>query len=328
MSQGPKVALKVVVVPNVGKDSTGGRLTGFCLDDEVAIMELNMDEGLDPLSWRSSSSSSQRSWKGTSCVGSVPTRPPPFWLGDIDIPTRPRRHWYGKVLACDPNNPERFLEHQCLIQGLRNVEQQDRSVFEQEMKDSLTACSYAHRYNLHMLKDVEEQTRSEKQLGKSNLALQVSVPVLCEVLGSSMPQFLSIHNFVLVSIFPKEEVHKFVYDGVEGFVDTPQAFFHYAMATSNGREMLWDLQGVREKKGTVLLVNPVVFRKPNVDMTDVFNVVKDATAGQKHQTGLRGPRPQQFDNLHPHCTATCETFDQDRRAAHGRGNLGGFSCRC
>eukprot|EP00933_Yihiella_yeosuensis_P033652 TRINITY_DN27306_c0_g1_i1.p1 TRINITY_DN27306_c0_g1~~TRINITY_DN27306_c0_g1_i1.p1 ORF type:complete len:334 (+),score=50.94 TRINITY_DN27306_c0_g1_i1:91-1092(+) len=313
-SSGPQAALRISAMAAVTEDCSGARLTGFQIDDEVALLRMANFDGFKPLGWRSTGFGSQ---------GSGKSRPPPGWIRQ-QIPTEPRFYWHGVVLSCDPHNTDKHIEHVCLIQTHVDSSCRQMCHFDRDLLDSWSSASYAHRFNMHLKRQSEgppkmrEDGIIERSLAKG---VKVAIPVTCEVLGSTTPQFLAAGDHLTVTLFPLKEVQKFVYDGQGDFEEMPQSFFHYASSNSGGKEMLWDLQGCKDESGEYLLVNPHVHRRPQASVTDIITAVA-AGAGST----AAGPRPQQFDALHPKCTPMCETFDPNRAGAHGRGM--GFSCAC
>jgi len=160
--------------------------------------------------------------------------------------------------------------------------------------------------------------------------VQVSQPVGCEVLGSTVPQVIVAGDSVLLAPFPSEEVQKFVYDGREEFSEVPQAFFHYAAWSSGGHELVCDIQGVEQDDGSFLLVDPCVLRKNPPTVNDILGSIAPQTAevfgvGPDAVTsGVEG----RFDAMHPKCSQLCKVFDPARKGGNVRTHCGiaGISC--
>ncbi|CAE8625100.1 unnamed protein product [Polarella glacialis] len=312
---GPQLALRVCIKPNVSQLSIGARLTGFDVDDEIAILKLELAAGFDTLDWRMIPQLSHS--EGNQAMSATSRRPPPDWLIQETPRTgfQKRHNWRATALACDPNNPERLVETVCLVQAAKEPSDRIASTYSDNLKDAWNTASYANRFNLHVT----------QQHGKADtnplIAVQVCIPVVCEVIASTTPHWLAAGDFVTVCAYPQQEVQKFIFDGNEPFQDVPQAFFHYAAATSGGKDIVWDLQGCREQNsGTYLLVDPVVRRRPPATVRNLFF----ATVGNERGLGKVSPNPKQIDLLHPKCTRLCETFDPERLAAYGKG--AGFAC--
>ncbi|CAE8656028.1 unnamed protein product [Polarella glacialis] len=213
------------------------------------------------------------------------------------------------------NELMRLVETVCLVQAAKEPSDRIASTYSDNLKDAWNTASYANRFNLHVT----------QQHGKADtnplIAVQVCIPVVCEVIASTTPHWFAAGDFVTVCAYPQQEVQKFIFDGNEPFQDVPQAFFHYAAATSGGKDIVWDLQGCREQNsGTYLLVDPVVRRRPPATVRNLFF----ATVGNERGLGKVSPNPKQIDLLHPKCTRLCETFDPERLAAYGKG--AGFAC--
>eukprot|EP00930_Biecheleria_cincta_P098302 TRINITY_DN89973_c0_g1_i1.p1 TRINITY_DN89973_c0_g1~~TRINITY_DN89973_c0_g1_i1.p1 ORF type:complete len:374 (-),score=65.63 TRINITY_DN89973_c0_g1_i1:49-1125(-) len=330
--RGPVAALRVVVMPKVSASSSGARHTGFELDDEVAVQRMEVVPGLEPLSWRRNFSVAAgmgssldeadilAARKGYSRASS--SSPP--WL-TAELSQQRRHSWRTRILACHPERPDEFVEHQCLMQVPVDPEMRTVESFAQDLKDACVASSYAHQFNLQLtrlraLKELQE--RNNADVTKIEVGVQVCVPVICEVLGSSMPHFVSTGDFVLVSLLESEQVRKFVFNGEEPFEEMPQAFFHFVASTSSGKELCWDLQGYREpRSGITLLTSPSVKELPAASVGDLFSSV---APGAVPSPGLK--LAQQFNVLHPRCTAVCEAFDPDRKGALGKGTFSVCMC--
>merc|ERR1712187_455955 len=164
-------------------------------------------------------------------------------------------------------------------------------------EDCKTVASYAARFNSFL------KSRPD---GDNLPSIKVAAPASCDVLYSALP-WLRQGDKVVIFPFGSKKVKKFVYDGNEEFVELPQAFFHYVMNASGGKDMVNDLQGTVDDEGEVLLVDPLLVQAPPVTVTNLL--ASAAAAGG----GGRGPASDDFDRLHPRCGQLCKTFDPHRK---------------
>merc|ERR1712196_145574 len=111
--------------------------------------------------------------------------------------------------------------------------------------------------------------------------IRVVAPVVCEVLGSSVPQLVRAGDAVNIYPYPAEEVRKFVFDGNDEFLELPQAFFHYTAWSASGKEYVADLQGIQTDDGDVLVLDPVVLRSEAPTIGDLVNSVAPTVAQAK-----------------------------------------------
>jgi len=326
------LAMRVAVAANVTPGSLGARLTGFSVDDEIAVLKLDSVAGWDCLNWRARERAVRdpQGYHKSKSSSMSPTSPrcPPSWLptGMISNAMQRRLFWRATVLACDPDDPEITREHPCLVQVAADPMERTLEGLAADLKDAWTVASYANRFNLHLSRQANADLSASDGIlsfgsgreAKPHIAVQVCVPVVCEVIGSVMPHYMCTGDFALVSLLDSDHVEKFVYNGYEEFNDNAQAFFHFCTALSSGKEVPWDLQGhVEKNSGCVVLQNPCVQRRPQIGLGDIL------TAGRSDPREMTAS--QQFDFLHPKCNDMCETFDCDRRGAYGKGFI---ACSC
>lgn len=153
--------------------------------------------------------------------------------------------------------------------------------------------------------------------------MKVATPVACRVLKSSMPSLLPVGSTCLLTAYSEPEVRKFLFDGSEDFLELAQAFFHHVAFSSGGKELMCDLQGFEGDDGSLLLIDPCIWR------SELLTV--GALLAQAVKTGadkVPGPSPERFDKLHPKCTSLCQAFDPQRKSIKRNTGICGMGATC
>jgi len=285
--QGPQLALRVVYAPLPVDASQGSRPSPFADGDEVAVASLEGVHSWEPLGWRRDRCVS--GWQGWP-EGSF---------------ARPRRFLGARVIASDGAGG--FEEHLCMFQIGVSPKDRNLETCTVIVNDARDAAAYAHRFNVHMAQALGQDADPDEVPG-----IKVIAPVVCEVLGSAVPDVASAGETVILTPYSAPEVHKFVFEGREDFLELPQAFFHYVAWASGGREFVCDLQGHEDEEG-VALVDPAILRDPGAKLT-MGDVLSVATGMQGPDSG--GPSEDRFNAWHPKCGQACRSFDPQRRSAN------------
>mmetsp|Transcript_50095 Transcript_50095/g.144307 ORF Transcript_50095/g.144307 Transcript_50095/m.144307 type:complete len:352 (+) Transcript_50095:92-1147(+) len=294
---GPRLALRVVYAPLPVEAGRGSRPSPFAEGDEIAVASLEGVHGWDRLCWRQ-----ERSAAG--CSGWPP--------GGRFV--RHRRFWGARVIASD--GTDGFEEHLCMLQA--GVSSTDREIEASRAiaDDAKAVAAYAHRFNVHMAQALGQDADPDEIPG-----VKVMAPVVCEVLGSAVPDIASGGETVILIPYPSPEVQKFVFEGQEDFLELPQAFFHFVAWASGGREFVCDLQGLEDEEG-IALVDPAMIRDP-AEKPSVGDMLSAVTGLQGADSG--GPSEERFNAWHPRCGQACRSFDPQRRSAHVAKRHCGFS---
>lgn len=213
------------------------------------------------------------------------------------------------------------MEHTCLLQVAASSAYRTRRYIDADLEDWRVVSEYAHRFNTHILQKSKIYPDAETDASEKLQGVKVSAPVGCDVLGSSLPQFIAAGDTVLLSVFDPMDVQKFVFDGSEEFMELPQAFFHYAAWSSGGHELVCDIQGAQEEDGSILIIDPCVLRKSPPTVADLIGTVApmatnliNSAISSAPSDGIAG----RFDLLHPKCAQMCKTFDPQRRGGQVR----------
>lgn len=222
----------------------------------------------------------------------------------------PRRFW--QVTIAD----EARREQRCLLEVASQARDRTHSHVQLDVDDARDVASYANMFNLRVL------TQGKKNVPMCS-KLKVAMPVGCEVLRSSMSEFIGEGDAVVLWPYPFNKVTKFVYDGSEDFLEVPQAFFHFSYFISGGTELMCDLQGAKEVCGDLVIVEPCVLRCCTPSPTTVGSVLKTlmntgtiaSETGDEHldQDTSATASSEWFDTLHTRCGLLCKSFDPNRR---------------
>lgn len=277
--------LKLRVDASPIRASMGTLMPDFKLTDEFNVDSVELLQSFEPFCWRHERSrqSNHQSWPGGPRC-SVPVR---------YVRVRVCGQTAVLVVAIAP-------EHRTMEHVLQTIE------------DSKDVATYAHSFNAHLMQagiaDGQDSFADEGQGPR----VRVCVPIGCRVLSSAVPQFA--HPGAVVTLIPyiATEVNKYIFDGREEFIEVPQAFFHYVVWMSGGRESLYDLQGVEGDDGEFFIVDPCLVRAPKTGpLTSLVDSHSDSTP-------TCGPSQETFDAMHPKCGLLCRGFDPQRRGAKHR----------
>lgn len=289
----PQLALRVAYAPI--EDSLGARKSPFALGDEIAVMKILKAAGWEPMSWRQERAATQLA-KGDSsntiCPGPEESR---F--------ARAQRFWAAKVVASDGKGG--FEDFWCLLQVAAKKEERNMDNVKEIVSDAADTAAYAHRFNQHTAKAVGEDPNNVP-------SVRVAAPVACQVIDSATPEIASAGDAIALTFYPSNNITKFVFEGGEDFLELPQAFFHFVVWTSGGKELIGDLQGVQDEQD-IFLIDPVVIKQPQMGVNDLLGMMADPSAANS-----LSPNEQRFNLWHPRCAQLCRSFDPQRRGAHVR----------
>lgn len=295
----PVLSLKVLHAPTPTDESTGARLSGYKVDQELTILEWSSKVGYETLNQRArSSSSGDRLWPST-------------YRGQAF-----RHAWNAKVGSKDGK------EHRCIL--LMAAKPEDRTVGNAvlEVQDALDASTYVHRFNLHQkaIADSLDQITS----------MRVAVPVVCQVVSTTFPSMVPEESVCTLIPYPWTNVKKYVFDGSheEAFMEVPQTLFHYAAHSSNGKHFVCDIQGTEDSAGDITLVDPCVLRSEPVSIVGLVGKAAQAGLPTAARTVIASDRPtlEKFERMHPKCGPLCATFDPMRQT--GKRNTGFCGTNC
>lgn len=266
------------------RESMGTFMHNFKLTDEFMVEAIELHPALETLSWRHEAvKGDARVWPGGPrceiAMRFVRARVCGQWVV-MGVPAAPELRTMERVLG--------------------------------EIEDAKDCASYAHSFNAHLLKTSGESEMADDQGGPR---VRVCVPVGCRVLSSAVPQFAHPGSVVSLIPYSAQEVTKFTFNGQEDFLELPQAFFHYIVWMSGGRESGFDLQGTETEDGDILLIDPCIVRAPKAGVTDMIKTVVDTQAQDPLDIG---PSQESFDALHPKCGQLCRSFDPYRRGVKAR----------
>lgn len=297
---GPVLALRIAYT--AGEDS-GAPPCPFATGDEVAVARLDRVRGWEPLGWRQESSAKQRA----SADGG----------GRLAWPQGPRfaaaqRFWGARIVASDGDDG--FEEHWCILQAAVSPVDRELESIKPMVEDAVTVASYARRFNMQVASTLGEELDPSEMPG-----VRVCIPVVAEVLAGTLPDIAEPGEMVTLTVYPCQEVRKFVFDGSEDFLELPQAFFHYVSWASGGRELVADVQGFQDDTG-VTLIDPVLLRDSaySTTISDLLGVV----VGTQASAQQGGFMEQRFATWHPRCGQLCKGFDPHRRSIHMRRHCG------
>lgn len=312
IQQLPQLALRVYSSPFAGSESSSGvRPSPFLEGEEVAVRSLEKVPGWEALNMRFQQSARLPRTKSM--------QQGPSWPSGYRFDA-PRRYWRAKLVTSDGNGG--FQELTCLLQVATNGICRTQRHIDEDLDDWQSVAAYAHRFNTHLLRKTKIDVGATRDAAKEMPGVQVSPPAGCQVLGSSLPQFIAAGDAVLIAPFDPLEVQKFVFDGSEDYHELPQAFFHYAAWSSGGHEMVCDIQGAPTDDGGYLIVDPCVLRKSPPTVADVLGSVARPLAALASKNAQKDGIEGRFNFLHPKCAQMCKTFDPQRQGGHARTHCG------
>lgn len=252
---------------SANKEFCFGGTMGACLPATLEVRVCHKDPGLLKIGTRFLGDSSHML---TLLVeGPIETLQPSTWRYHEHLRARwpltyrfqvPRCTWRLQV-ECTDDDDIGFNEH-CLMQMPICHEQRTRANAEADVADAEIAADAALQFNSYL-----------QQRGY-NSRVEVVVPVICEVVRTSIPEALPVQSYVTLQAYAEASVTKFVCEGVEHVVatDLPHAFFHYAACLSTCSQLICDMQGFLDSDGNLTIVDPCIMHS---------NMVSDALPGMR-----------------------------------------------
>jgi hypothetical protein len=301
-----EVVLKVVHAPI--DDTRGARLSGYEVGEELKVIKLSTIDGLDPLGWRYREKFREQ------------------WPQSYRFQAS-KRCWQVRVTSDSSLGPEQV----CLLQMSSSTDDRTLEHVQLDVDDARVAAVYAQRFNRHQLQALDAVSEpqgpqenptfesiefaSHDQVDQSGMpSIKVAAPVACEVVHSGYPSMVPVRTFCTLTPYAEKDVQKFVFDSQsDEFLELPQAYFHYAAFSSNGKEYVCDIQGVQDDDGSFLIVDPCVLKAGLPTVRDLVGVATNGNV--PGELSGSGPTAERFDALHPKCTQACKVFDPHRRSA-------------
>jgi len=300
---GQALVLQVVRAPI--EESLGARLSGYQLNQELLIKQLDTLSGFEPLTLRYKSHTRSK------------------WPQSYRFQAS-KRSWRATVLSGDG---WRQREEACVLQLAAAAEQRSLENVELDLEDAKNAASYAHRFNLYLQQSCGSEAAPALTEGESLPSVKVAAPVGCQVISSSYPAMIPVGSACTLAPYSASEVRKFVFDGSEDFLELPHAYFHYAAFSSSGKQLVCDIQGCDEDDGAVLFLDPCVLRMDLPTVSGLMGAVVPG-AGPGHAVASEGPTPERFDALHPRCAQLCKAFDPQRKSLKNHAGACGMGGTC
>ncbi|CAJ1398803.1 unnamed protein product [Effrenium voratum] len=283
-----QLALRLVFAP---MDSPASTSCPMKPGEEVIVTSIKKAPGWEPLTWRQDRVARQE----------AAARGARLWPGPGESRFgRPSRCWCVQLLAADGRGGVRQMS--ALLQVACAQEDRDLEKVKDAVKEISSVAKYAHRFNYHVAQAVGEEPANIP-------AIRVASSAACFVLDSVNPRVADAGDTAILTFFDAKNVTKFVFEGGEDFEELPQAFFHFVLWSSGGKELLADLQGALKGQDFVL-VDPVLLRGAEMAIADVMAL---SSSGE-----LPNPNQQRFDLWHPRCGQLCRSFDPSRRTSSTR----------
>jgi len=284
----------------------------FSAGDVITVTKLEKVDGWDPLSWRYLRASQQATVPVRRLLPEVPlaaasaaSTSASAAIHRLSWPQGYRfssRRWFWRAMVAYTDFSGTVAEQPCMLQVAEDPVERTSEHVQAELEDARLVASRAHGFGDYL---------NEKVLadgGEKVPSIKVSAPAACLVANSAVSEFVGVDDCVSVAPYAAPEVTKFAFDGTEEFLELPQAFFHYVAWASGGSEVLCDLQGAVEEDGSLLAVDPCLWRRSNNLVANVLGaIVPDAQSGDKAIDG-----GQLFGQVHPRCPQLCKVFDPDR----------------
>lgn len=281
----PGPLLKIRVDAISARESLGMLPSVVRLTEELIVEAMEIMPGWEPLVLRQQRH--RREQAGVQAGGSSSSGP--FSGSRFSV----RQHYFGA----------RVRDWVLLLQVAVSQEQRTMEQVLADMEDAKEVAAWAHNFNSYL--------QRESGLDGHVPKVRLCAPVACRVLASAVPEIAQKGDVITLTYFPSKDLQKFVYQGNEEFLELPQVFFHYAVWSTGGQSIPYDLQGAESEDGDILLVDPCVLREPKT----VFG-----------ETGQDNSLAEHFEILHPRCGQICRAFDPNRRGHKVRKMCGLPSC--
>mmetsp|Transcript_22794 Transcript_22794/g.53704 ORF Transcript_22794/g.53704 Transcript_22794/m.53704 type:complete len:332 (+) Transcript_22794:41-1036(+) len=302
VADGDAEELILEVVSTAADDSRGVRPSGFKEAQQLQVNKLSTESGFEALSLRYS-----EAVRAT-------------WPDDYRFQAS-KRSWRASIAFA----PDKAY----VLQMATRAEERTEDAVKWDLEDAKSAGSYAHRFNLYSREHAREAGEAvDEQLP----CVKVAAPVACRVVKTSFPALLPVGAYCTLWPYSDPEVRKFVFNGCQDFVELAQAFFHHSAFSSNGKELVCDIQGVEEEDGSLLLIDPCILRPSKLT---VGALLKGAAKEDKEREELAvclGPvvnvAADKFDMLHPKCTSLCKAFDPKRCTVKRKVGVCGLDISC
>lgn len=276
---------------------------------ELQVATLDTPAGIDPLTWRYRDGVRQ------------------LWPKSYRFQTS-RRSWFVKAMGQDDRGY--FRPQGCVLQMASAPDERTHQNAASDLEDAVATAAYARRFNDH---------QKEHSGGDAMPRIKAAIPVVVEVVSTGYPSLVPTGSICTLTAYPEPEVHKYVFDGRDEFVELPQAFFHYVLFASGGKEFACDLQGMQDDDGDVLLIDTCLLRTKLPTVGDLVSSVASvgatpSTAGASRGdqklfgTGLGYNTSERFNVLHPQCGPVCKAFDPHRHCSKQKAGMCGTSCAC
>jgi len=296
---GPQLALRVVYAPTNGTGA-GARFGPYAKDDDIAITLFEQCQGHGPLRWRQSDSHARD------------RRALAAWPRDDQRFGMQRNFWRAKVMVSDGHGgyEEYWSLMSCAVAAKDRTVQQMKTIVD----DAITAATFADAFNMEIAKLHSEEVGGDPD-PYAVVGVRVCVPVVCQVLGGRALDAAQPGQALLLCLYPHANVQKFVFEGSEDFNELPQAFFHFCVWSSAGKQMVSDIQGVEDEDGDFLIVDPFVLGPTT--QREVPNL-GEFVANARGAVNAGSVENLRFETWHRRCGQLCKAFDPHRRSAQVR----------
>eukprot|EP00811_Abedinium_folium_P001161 NODE_11062_length_1310_cov_11.225697.p1 GENE.NODE_11062_length_1310_cov_11.225697~~NODE_11062_length_1310_cov_11.225697.p1 ORF type:complete len:328 (-),score=41.06 NODE_11062_length_1310_cov_11.225697:252-1235(-) len=302
----PPVCLRVVSVPAID-DGCDARVLCHEVDQELSLKSLDTLAGLNVLRERFERSTLNANNAGTTehdAMNFAEMSKKKIRWPETSRFSCPRRFWQVAVDIHDEASGRFRVEH-AVLEVASYSRDRTMDYCDAAMKETSEVASYATLFNMRLRKVEGEEG------GMSWPKVHVAMPHVCEVLGSSVPQLMGAGDHCLLWAYPSDHVTKYVFEGLEPFLEVPQAFFHYVACLSGGQEMACDLQGCTDENGDFLMVDPCMLRTTRLTFGTMLSSIWVSSRDEQKRRHQQS-RINWFGSLHPTCGTLCHAFDPNR----------------
>jgi len=298
--------LRIIHTP-VKKSSLGALTLPYAVGSEVQVQRLDKVKGWAPLAARYNEAEQTSAGRAR---GKFPTS---------SRPEAAQRFWRAKVALSDGQG--NIVEQMFMLQAAAVREARSMQTIGEYMDHLLVAIHHAERYNHHLIRTGGGGQGFD---AVSIPGIKIAAPVVCEVFSSSVPDLVGDGEAVLLVPYNSPDVHKFVFDGSEEFMEIPQGFFHHAAVASDGRTFVTDIQGTDLEDGEFVIVDPCVMQLPKPTPQNLFGSLFSFGQKSKPAEGEASALLSQghFEALHPRCGPLCKAFDPQRKAGQPKRQCG------